>query len=87
MQAIWKQVAVELAKGLSTGLAVLAGSHCPACEPHLECGIFRCPDCVCGQLERRSSTPRDCPSHDGLAAFCFGIALELSVRPGGAPGC
>ena len=59
MQAALKAGAGEVARGLSTGVIVWAGSgQCPACAPVLHCGeVPRCPDCVCGHSGRIYADP------------------------------
>ena len=66
--------AQELARGLSTGLPVYAGSSCPACAPSLSCPA--CPSCVCAAPE---SLLRTSPLSEPLRGFAvfFEILLVL----------
>ena len=52
MQVVVRSAVGELARGLSTGLVVLAGNNCPSCscDPSLVCAP--CPDCACYGSER-----------------------------------
>ena len=84
MQAALRAAGQELARGLSTGLVVWAGSSTPSCTcscPELP----RLPDCICGgSTERLWQAP--CPAWSWvsvfavLAAFCFGVAIGGYLR-------
>ena len=67
--------AQELARGLSTGLAVYAGSSCPACAPSLSCPA--CPACVCAASDPFARTSPLSEPLRGFAVF-FEILLVLA---------
>ena len=83
MQAAARAALGELARGLSTGAVVLAGSaRCPPCT--LSCAP--CPDCVCGAAvgARLASRDDDVGGAAGLVVVfilgtCWGIAIVLFV--------
>ena len=61
-------VAQEIARGISTGLAVAAAATCPDCA--LQCAI--CPDCICGESGRACT-------HSSSISFGFVLSLNLWV--------
>ena len=67
LAAILRATGGELARGLSTGLTVVAGCRCPACSPTLTstasppCPVLACPKCVCGELTRISAVCEPLP--------------------------
>ena len=84
MQDALRSALAELARGLSTGAVVLAGSpRCPACQPTLSCEAPpRCPDCVCYAGERGSlASP---PS--AISVFLLSLVIVLVFVSGGLIG-
>ena len=84
MQAAARAALGELARGLSTGAVVLAGSaRCPPCT--LSCAP--CPDCVCGAAVGARLASRDHDDVGGAASLvlvfflgtCWGIAIVIFV--------
>ena len=69
--AVGKQVALELARGVSTALTIsVAAPRCPdcACQPVINLPETKsCPDCVC------DGSHRSCPA----CATCKGVAWSL----------
>lgn len=73
MQAVVRSAVGELARGLSTGLVVLAGSNCPSCscDPSLVCAP--CPDCACYGSERVHAGPAPAVGAAGLVISIVGL--------------
>jgi hypothetical protein len=71
MQAAARAAVVELARGLSTGIVVLAGSSCPpcACAPSLVCAA--CADCACYGGERVAFGPEPLITCTGVIALVW----------------
>ena len=84
MQAALRSALAELARGLSTGAVVLAGSpRCPACQPTLSCEAPpRCPDCVCYAGERGSLTEPP----GSVSVFLLTLVVILVFVSGGLIG-
>ena len=94
MLAIARTVAPEVARGLSTALALLSSPSCPPCQvdcsPSLHCPeVVHCPDCVCeGSLRHCATTPCHCATSlvvGGLAVggcllFAIGVWVGYQVR-------
>ena len=68
LAAIGRLIGPELARGISTALAIFSSSnHCPdcTCAPVFTCPESRaCPDCVCQGNQRSCPACPTCPSAD-----------------------
>ncbi len=73
MQAALKAALGEIARGISTGLVVLAGS--PSC-PAVSCTCPICPDCIChGGVAERSRRDDGGDTQGGSLAACAAVLL------------
>ena len=75
----WLAVLPELARGLSTSLAVFA-VRCPDCKPQFVCEASRCPDCLC------EGNSRQCPQASGSSLWWLIALLVVGLLSFGA-GC
>ena len=92
MQASLQRALIEVARGVSSGLVVLA-NRCPVCAPVCEgprvplvnISLPACPDCVCqGRVSRVPAA--ECPGTPWVllvATLCVGWLLGLLTLLGG----
>ena len=93
MLAIARSLAPELARGLSTSLALLANRQaCPdcICSPSVQCAHLPKPaDCICEGNQRQCPATEGCP--DQLAcwaiAFLAGVIIGVAICAYGAFHC
>ena len=86
LDALGRLVAPELARGLSTSLALWSSQSCTPCSPTVNCGTpLPCPDCVCGSTGRvYTSTGWSTASVIAIGAVCivvsFAVGFSLAYR-------